>query len=67
LEQNHPSLENFQLQENDSFNLQAFLEEVIKVFGDRLWRTQPLLLFLDNIAERSFIVEMQMTFLAEQV
>jgi hypothetical protein len=51
----------------DAESLQNFLEEVVKKFYDQFWRTSPLLLFFDNVSEKSFLVEMQLLFLAEEV
>jgi hypothetical protein len=51
----------------DVKSLQSFIDQLLIIYQDKFWTMFPLLRFLDNVAEKSFIVELQLFNLSQQV
>lgn len=47
--------------------MQSYLDFVLSSLEDKIWKTIPLVRFLDNVAEKSCMVDLQLQYLAEQV
>jgi hypothetical protein len=51
----------------DVKSLQSFIDQLLIIYQEKFWTMFPLLRFLDNVAEKSFIVELQLFNLSQQV
>lgn len=53
--------------QNSAESLEYFLNDLISLMGEQLWFSEPLLLFLDNEPKRSFMTELKISKLLNQV
>jgi hypothetical protein len=60
------SVEKFSLKA-DLKLLQSFIDDLLMSYQEKIWKIFPVLRFLDNAAEKSFIVDLQLYNLSQQV